>query len=108
MTEERGRPIVSSKPEVGLESIPGIGPSLARDLRDLGYSDVADLRGADPEWMYARLIELRGQHQDPCVLYAFRCAVYYASIKERDPELLKWWAWKGRTLELGRPRRGAG
>jgi hypothetical protein len=93
------------KPETGLESIPGIGPSLAEDLRDLGYLHVEDLRGADPERMYARLIELRGWHQDPCVLYAFRCAVYYASMKERDPELLKWWAWKGRTLELGQARR---
>jgi len=94
------------KPEAGLESIPGIGPSLAEDLRDLGYGDVKDLRGADPERMYARLIELRGRHQDPCVLYAFRCAVYFASMKERDPELLKWWAWKGRTLELGHRRSG--
>ena len=31
------------KPETGLESIPGIGPSLAEDLRDLGYADVKDL-----------------------------------------------------------------
>lgn len=93
----------SLKPSEGLESIPGIGPSLAQDLRDLGYAEVADLRGADPEHMYARLNGLRRQRQDPCVLYAFRCAVYYATMKERDPELLKWWAWKGRTLELGRP-----
>ena len=92
------------KPQTGLESIPGIGPSLAQDLRDLGYARVTDLRGSDPERMYARLIELRGQRQDPCVLYAFRCAVYYASFTERDPELLKWWAWKGRTLERGRAR----
>ena len=84
------------KPNSGIESIPGIGESLAQDLRDLGYRDVADLRGADPERMYSRLIALRGQHQDRCVLYAFRCAAYYASVEKRDPELLKWWAWKGR------------
>jgi hypothetical protein len=94
-----------SKPESGLESIPSIGPSLAKDLRDLGYRDVPDLRGADPEQMYARLHTLRGQRQDPCVLYAFRCAVYYASMKERDPELLKWWAWKDRPFESHRPSR---
>lgn len=87
-----------SKPRSGLESIPGIGPSLGRDLRDLGYADVPDLRRADPERMYARLIELRGRYQDPCVLYAFRCAVYYASTKDPEPELLKWWAWKDRVL----------
>jgi hypothetical protein len=28
------------------------------------------------------------------VLYVFRCAVYYATEKEHDPELLKWWSWQ--------------
>ncbi|MDX1646554.1 MAG: helix-hairpin-helix domain-containing protein [Longimicrobiales bacterium] len=85
------------KPTTGLESIPGIGPSLARDLRDLGFHEVEDLRGVDPEEMYARLIRLRGHHQDRCVLYAFRCAAYYATEREPDPALLEWWAWKDRT-----------
>jgi hypothetical protein len=31
---------------------------------------------------------------DPCVLYVFRCAVYYASHEVHDPDLLKWWNWK--------------
>jgi hypothetical protein len=31
---------------------------------------------------------------DRCVLYVFRCAVYFASEAEHDPELLKWWNWK--------------
>jgi hypothetical protein len=90
---------MGTKPSTGLQSIPGIGPSLAQDLRDLGYDDVADLRGAEPEEMYARLIHIRGVHQDPCVLYVFRCAVYFASAKDHDPELLKWWSWKDRTLD---------
>ncbi len=83
-----------------LQVIPGIGPSLARDLRELGYEAVEDLRGEDPEAMYARLSSLRGTRQDPCVLYVFRCAVYFASTPRPDPELLKWWAWKGRRLGL--------
>jgi len=77
-----------------LREIPGVGPSLSKDLRDLGYREVADLVGEDPEKMYARLIHIRGEHQDRCVLYVFRCAVYYASTQDPDPELLKWWAWK--------------
>jgi hypothetical protein len=93
---------MGGKPTTGLQSIPGVGPSLARDLRDLGYRKVADLRGAEPEEMYARLIHLRGQHQDRCVLYVFRCAVYYASEDEHEPELLKWWSWKDRTLRDAR------
>ncbi|MBL7185950.1 MAG: hypothetical protein ISS70_06470 [Phycisphaerae bacterium] len=28
------------------------------------------------------------------MLYVLRCAVYYASNAERDPELLKWWNFK--------------
>jgi hypothetical protein len=81
-----------------LRIIPGIGPSLAQDLRDLGYGEVEALRGEDPEEMYVRLIHLRGERQDPCVLYVFRCAVYFASTPDPEPELLKWWAWKNRCL----------
>lgn len=81
-----------------LESIPGIGPSLARDLRALGIRRVSDLVRRDPERLYARLNQLRGQRQDPCVLYAFRCAVYFARTPRPVPRLLKWWNWKGRTL----------
>jgi len=81
-----------------LQVIPGIGPSLAADLRALGYRSVRSLRGENPEGMYERLNALRGARQDPCVLYVFRCAVYFASTPEPDPELLKWWVWKGRTL----------
>ena len=79
-----------------LQSLPGIGPSLAADLRDLGFRETGDLHGADPERMYADLCELRGEHQDRCVLYVFRCAVYAVDTPERDPELLKWWNWKDR------------
>ena len=79
-----------------LTTIPGIGPNLAQDLIDLGYGEVAHLRAQDPEAMYERLCELRGQPIDQCVLYAFRCAVYYASNTRHDDELLKWWNWKDR------------
>lgn len=82
-----------------LQAIPGVGPSLAEDLRDLGFEKVNDLRAADPEVMYSDLTRIRGVRQDPCVLYVFRCAVYFASTEDPDPELLKWWAWKGRSLE---------
>jgi hypothetical protein len=79
-----------------LQAIPGIGPSIARDLIDLGYIHISELKGAVPESMYQRLCELRGQSIDRCVLYVFRCAVYFANTKEHDSELLKWWNWKDR------------
>ena len=38
----------------------------------------------------------QGVKVDRCVLYVYRCAVYYANTSpdERKPELLKWWNWK--------------
>jgi hypothetical protein len=77
-----------------LKKIPGVGTSLARDLADLGYFSVGDLRGQNPEEMYEQLCAIRGTRIDRCVLYVFRCAVYYASVDDHDPELLKWWNWK--------------
>jgi hypothetical protein len=67
---------------------------MAIDLRDLGITRVSDLQRRDPERMYRRLIELRGEHQDRCVLYVFRCAVYYASTTRPQKHLLDWWNWK--------------
>jgi hypothetical protein len=80
-----------------LQRIPGIGPSMAQDLMDLGYLRVDALRGANPEQMYERLCALRDTWLDRCVLYVFRCAVYYANNTEHDPNLLQWWNWKDST-----------
>jgi len=79
-----------------LQEIPGIGPRQAEDLWRLGIASPADLKGKSPEGLYARLGVLKRTRIDPCQLYAFRCAVYYASRKRPDPELLKWWNWKDR------------
>ena len=79
-----------------LQTIPGIGPSLAADLRLLGVKRVSDLKRRNPESMYQKLCQLTGVRQDPCVLYVFRCAVYYATEEQHEPELLKWWNWKDR------------
>jgi len=83
-------------PRDPLQVIPGVGPSIAADLRALGIRSVAQLRHRSPQRMYDRLSKLQGR-QDPCVLYTFRCAVYYASTPRPNPELLKWWNWKDRT-----------
>jgi hypothetical protein len=77
-------------------TIPGIGPSMAADLRAIGIGKVSDMKGKDPEQLYRELEARVGRHIDRCVLYAFRCAVYYASNDEHDPEKLKWWNWKDR------------
>ncbi len=81
-----------------LQRIPGIGPSLARDFVDLGIRRIADLRRRNPERLYEKLCALRRTHQDRCVLYTFRCAVYFATEPKPDPERLKWWNWQDRKL----------
>ncbi len=77
-----------------LQQIPGVGPSIAQDLLELGVQRIADLRDRDPQELYEVLGAMRGTHIDRCMLYVFRCAVYYASRSRHDPELLKWWNWK--------------
>ncbi len=77
-----------------LQQIPGIGPKMAATLVSLGINTAADLRDKNPQELYERLNRITGQRQDPCVLYTFRCAVYYATEPNPDPEKLKWWNWK--------------
>jgi recombinational DNA repair protein RecR len=77
-----------------LTSIPGIGPKAAQDLNNLGIYSVAQLKNKDPEKLYNQLCEFEHQKIDRCVLYVLRCAVYFASHDQHDPELLKWWHWK--------------
>ncbi|MCM0756600.1 helix-hairpin-helix domain-containing protein [Desulfovibrio aminophilus] len=80
-----------------LQALPGIGPSMARDLLRLGYRAPDALRGADPEEMYRGLEALEGRHVDRCVLYVFRCAVHVAETGGPDPALRLWWNWKDRS-----------
>lgn len=77
-----------------LKQIPGVGQSIAQDLVTLGYFSITDLQGQNPEKMYRDLENLMQAKICRCMLYVFRCAVYYASTQEHDPELLKWWNWK--------------
>ena len=81
-------------PRGDLQQIPGVGPSIAKDLQDLGITAVEKLQEADPERLYDDLRRLRGGYMDRCVLYVFRCAVYYATEPEPDPDRLLWWNWK--------------
>lgn len=77
-----------------LQTIPGVGPSIAEDLYQLNIRSVEELRERDPEMMYEKFCDMKGQKIDRCLLYVFRCAVYYASHEIHDAELLKWWNWK--------------
>ncbi|MCP4725556.1 MAG: pathogenicity locus [bacterium] len=78
--------------------IPGVGEKIAFQLWEIGIKSMEDLAGRDPEELYLRFCSIKGMEIDKCVLYVYRCAVYYASNEVHDPELLKWWNWKGRKL----------
>ena len=81
-----------------LKSIPGVGIKTAEDFWDLGIYQISDLHNKDPLQMYHDLCRLKQQKLDRCVLYVFRCAVYFAKEKTHDPEKLKWWYWKDHEL----------
>jgi len=87
-----------------LIQIPGVGKSLATDLWNIGITKVADLKGKDPELLYDLSNRFAGVVQDRCVLYVFRCAVYYAdtSKEQHETEKLKWWNWKDKVLTTTR------
>lgn len=77
-----------------LMRLPGVGPSIAGDLWELGFRKAGDLKGQDPEALYLRHCDLKGCRIDRCWLYVARCAVYFASRARHHPEKLKWWHWK--------------
>ena len=76
-----------------LTVIPGVGKSIARDLQNIGIASLKDLKGKNPEALYELSNKYAGVAQDKCLLYVFRCAVYFAN-GGRNPEKLKWWNWK--------------
>jgi hypothetical protein len=79
-----------------LRQIPGVGVSIAGDLWNIGVRGIDDLKQRTPDELYADSNKFAGVVQDRCLLYVFRCAVYFAETppENRDPEKLKWWNWK--------------
>lgn len=79
-----------------LTIIPGVGKSLATDLWNIGITSIADLKGKNPDNLYNLSNNYAGAIQDRCVLYVFKCAVYFADTlpEEHETEKLKWWNWK--------------
>ena len=81
------------------EVLPGVGPSIAADLRLLGVKSLADLARRDPERLYTRLCDITHEKQDPCVLYVFRCAVYASRTPLPKRALLEWPAWMTKRFD---------
>lgn len=77
-----------------LQKIPGVGKEISKYLYNIGIHEVSQLKGKNPEELYQKLCRYKGLKVDRCVLYVFRCAVYFANEKNHEPEKLKWWNWK--------------
>ena len=77
-----------------LEQIPGVGKTIAQDMHNIGIHSIDALKGQQAEQLYDRLCEFKASTVDRCMLYVFRCAIYYASNTDHDPQLLKWENWK--------------
>ena len=77
-----------------LQIIPGVGISIANDLYSIGIRKVSDPRRKNPEKLYQLSNQHVGSTQDRCLLYVFRCAVYFAETTKPDKEKLNWWWWK--------------
>ncbi len=70
-----------------LTDLPNIGPSMAGDLRRLGFRHPRELAGQDAFVLYRRLCELTACRQDPCVLDTLLSVVDFADGGEPKP----WW-----------------
>ena len=77
-----------------LQTIPGVGKTIAGDFCDIGINEVEDLKGKNPEILYKQICEKRGEQVDRCMRYVCRSSVYFAEHKNPDSEKLKWWNWK--------------
>jgi Pathogenicity locus len=80
-----------------LQTVPGVGKSISNDLWNIGIRSIKDLARKSPTLLYEKLSQFRGIRQDMCVLYTFRCAVYFASETRPQKKKLKWWYWKDKT-----------
>ena len=87
-----------------LKTIPWVGKSISRNLWDINIRSIDDLKGKSPEKLYEQSNRNAGKVQDRCLLYVFRCAVYFAGTdkEDREQQKLLWWNWKDRSAVNGR------
>ncbi len=89
--------IIKSKVLKELQTIPGIGKACSYDLWNIGIRSIADLNQKNPKVLYEKLNAYSGATHDICMLYTFRCAVYFATERKHDKEKLNWWYWKDKN-----------
>ena len=76
------------------QTIPSIGKACSHDFWNIGLRSISDLNGQNPSFLYDKLNTITGVTHDICMLYTFRCAVYFATEENHDKDKLNWWYWK--------------
>jgi hypothetical protein len=87
-------PIEKQKILKEFQEIPSVGKACALDLWNIGIRNIAELKGKNPAVLYDKLNTISGVTHDICMLYTFRCIVYYATESNHEKEKLNWWYWK--------------
>ena len=78
-----------SKGASDFKKIPYVGEATEADLLALGYTDIASLKGADPDEMFERTKAL-GRGSDRCILYVYRGQLLrkYAPSRQSQAEMV--------------------
>ena len=79
-----------------LQTLPSIGKACSLDLWNIGIRKISDLSGQNPRVLYNKLNSYSGTTHDICMLYTFRCAIYFATESNHDKKKLNWWYWKNK------------
>lgn len=79
------------------QKIPSVGKACALDFWNIGLRSIEDLVAQNPHTLYRKLNSVTGLTHDICMLYTFRCAVYFATETKHEKEKLQWWFWKDKT-----------
>lgn len=59
------------------QTIPNVGPAIAKKLLRLGIEKPSDLEGADPDEVFECLCTVDDERHDPCLHDVFTAAVHY-------------------------------
>lgn len=86
----------SSNEATELKQIPNVGKAVIRDLRVLGITKPAQLKGKDGLSLYTRLNELTGVRHDPCSADVFMAAVDFMNGGKPKP----WWVFTKKRKQL--------
>ena len=82
-----------------LKRIPGMDIGTVRDLMDLGFQDVDELRGRAPEALFQEICDKKPKTPADRLHYLRMC-VYYSETDEPDPQLMEAWKWSDSSLQV--------